>query len=213
VDPSQFGTAEKIMTLLVSRANEAIDWNWQAVFARETSLPDPVTPTWLLLATAAGEVVRNTFQPLAPGASSVLPSAAVVLPLEHAGRMVGLWLVGLRNVEERVGAAECDMLTEFARQATIPLEAAIFREWTGLPVADTTGATASAQSLTRRQQEVAALVARGYTNRQIALALGVRPGTIAKHVEHILSKLSFASRARIATWVSRHGGGDWEGRA
>ncbi|WP_329911747.1 LuxR C-terminal-related transcriptional regulator [Streptomyces sp. SP18BB07] len=54
--------------------------------------------------------------------------------------------------------------------------------------------------LTRREREVAALVAKGMSNRQIGTALGRSPRTIDGHVENILAKLGFASRARIASW-------------
>lgn len=55
--------------------------------------------------------------------------------------------------------------------------------------------------LTRRQRQVAALVAQGKTNREIAetLVLGVR--TVEGHVGQILSKLGFTSRAQVAVWV------------
>ncbi|WP_329343535.1 LuxR C-terminal-related transcriptional regulator [Streptomyces sp. NBC_01352] len=54
--------------------------------------------------------------------------------------------------------------------------------------------------LTPREQKVAALVAQGMSNRQIASALGRSPRTIDGHVENILAKLGFGSRARIASW-------------
>jgi non-specific serine/threonine protein kinase len=59
--------------------------------------------------------------------------------------------------------------------------------------------------LTRREQEVAALVARGLSNRQIAGALGVTERTAVSHIEHIMNKLSVNSRAQIAVWAVRHG--------
>ena len=58
--------------------------------------------------------------------------------------------------------------------------------------------------LTARQHEVAALIARGLTNRQIAFRLVVAERTVDAHVERILRKLGFASRAQIAAWVARH---------
>ncbi|MEU6381798.1 LuxR C-terminal-related transcriptional regulator [Streptomyces sp. NPDC046909] len=54
--------------------------------------------------------------------------------------------------------------------------------------------------LTRREREVAALVAEGMSNQQIASALGRSPRTVHGHVENILAKLGFRSRARIASW-------------
>jgi ATP/maltotriose-dependent transcriptional regulator MalT len=59
-------------------------------------------------------------------------------------------------------------------------------------------------ALTRREQEVAALVARGRTNRQIGTELVVTEATTAKHVEHILSKLGLTSRTQIAVWAAEH---------
>ncbi|WTU07447.1 LuxR C-terminal-related transcriptional regulator [Streptomyces sp. NBC_00075] len=54
--------------------------------------------------------------------------------------------------------------------------------------------------LTRREREVAALVAQGMSNRQIGSALGRSPRTVDGHVKNILAKLGFGSRARIASW-------------
>ncbi|MFC4502610.1 MULTISPECIES: ATP-binding protein [Streptomyces] len=54
--------------------------------------------------------------------------------------------------------------------------------------------------LTRRERQVAALVAQGMTNRQIAAALVLSPRTVDSHIDHILAKLAFSRRAQIATW-------------
>ncbi|MGW8375068.1 LuxR C-terminal-related transcriptional regulator [Streptomyces sp. ODS28] len=51
--------------------------------------------------------------------------------------------------------------------------------------------------LTRREREVAALVAQGLTNREIAERLVVSKRTVDAHVEHILNKLGFTSRTQI----------------
>ena len=55
--------------------------------------------------------------------------------------------------------------------------------------------SAQAASLTRRQQEIAALVARGLTNRQIASELSISEHTVATHVAKILKKLELSPRA------------------
>jgi len=57
--------------------------------------------------------------------------------------------------------------------------------------------------LTRREQEVAALVGRGLTNRQISAQLVLSEHTVAKHVRKILKKLGLHSRAQIAAWVAK----------
>jgi non-specific serine/threonine protein kinase len=59
--------------------------------------------------------------------------------------------------------------------------------------------------LTRREREVAALLARGCTNRQIAQALVIAEGTVGVHVEHILAKLGLYSRRQVAEWAAAHG--------
>ncbi|NEW42231.1 LuxR family transcriptional regulator [Nocardia cyriacigeorgica] len=55
--------------------------------------------------------------------------------------------------------------------------------------------------LTRREKQIAELIAEGLTNRAIAEKLVISPRTAAGHVEHILSKLHFTTRAQVAAWV------------
>ena len=62
-----------------------------------------------------------------------------------------------------------------------------------------------AASLTARETEVAALVARELTNREIARTLVIAEGTAANHVHHILAKLGLGSRQEIAAWAIAHG--------
>ena len=59
--------------------------------------------------------------------------------------------------------------------------------------------------LTPREGEVAALVARGLTNRQIGAALVITEGTARLHVKHILQKLGFSSRSQVAVWAVDRG--------
>ena len=61
-------------------------------------------------------------------------------------------------------------------------------------------------ALTEREREVAALVARGLTNKQIADALVITKLTADKHVGNILGKLGAASRAQVAVWWVSHAG-------
>jgi non-specific serine/threonine protein kinase len=55
--------------------------------------------------------------------------------------------------------------------------------------------------LTGRQREVAALVAQGLTNREIAEALIVSERTVHSHVRAILNRLALTSRTQIASWA------------
>jgi predicted ATPase/DNA-binding CsgD family transcriptional regulator len=61
-------------------------------------------------------------------------------------------------------------------------------------------AAMAADHLTPRERQVAALVAQGQTNQQIADQLVFTEATARKHLEHILDKLGFNSRAQIVAW-------------
>ena len=54
--------------------------------------------------------------------------------------------------------------------------------------------------LTRREQDVAMLVARGLSNGQIAGELVISARTVETHVQHIMDKLGVGTRAQIAAW-------------
>ncbi|WP_277675444.1 ATP-binding protein [Saccharopolyspora rectivirgula] len=56
--------------------------------------------------------------------------------------------------------------------------------------------------LTRRERQIAELVAKGSTNKEIAEILVIAQRTVEGHVQNILTKLDFSSRAQIAGWVA-----------
>jgi len=58
--------------------------------------------------------------------------------------------------------------------------------------------------LTRREREVAALVASGRTNRQIGRVLGISEKTAEVHLQHVMVKLGARSRAEVAAWAVTH---------
>jgi pimeloyl-ACP methyl ester carboxylesterase/DNA-binding CsgD family transcriptional regulator len=57
-------------------------------------------------------------------------------------------------------------------------------------------------TLTTRQLEVAALIARGCTNREIAERLGITERSAEAHVERIRLRMDFRSRSQIAAWYA-----------
>ena len=59
--------------------------------------------------------------------------------------------------------------------------------------------------LTRRQQEVACLVAEGLSNEEIAERLTITPGTAANHVEATLDRLGFRGRTQVCVWAVEMG--------
>jgi predicted ATPase/DNA-binding CsgD family transcriptional regulator len=59
--------------------------------------------------------------------------------------------------------------------------------------------------LTEREREVAALIAQGKSNRDIAKAMTVGIKTVETYVTRILNKLNFDSRVQIATWAVEKG--------
>jgi DNA-binding CsgD family transcriptional regulator len=67
------------------------------------------------------------------------------------------------------------------------------------------GTVRSDGELTTREREVAALIAEGLTNSQLAERLFISPKTAAVHVSNILMKLGLSGRAEVAAWAVRHG--------
>jgi DNA-binding CsgD family transcriptional regulator len=63
------------------------------------------------------------------------------------------------------------------------------------------GRSAPSSDLTRREREIAALVATGLTNREIAGKLYLSVRTVEVHVDHALTKLGFRTRTQLAVWM------------
>jgi DNA-binding NarL/FixJ family response regulator len=61
------------------------------------------------------------------------------------------------------------------------------------------------ERLTKREQEVLTLLARGYTNRQIADSLTITEKTVSVHVSNLLNKLELTSRTQAALYATRVG--------
>jgi DNA-binding CsgD family transcriptional regulator len=86
----------------------------------------------------------------------------------------------------------------------------------GATARDAPGATVGAEAaneLTPREREVAALVALGLSNGELARRLFISPKTASVHVSNILAKLGMTRRAEIAAWAVRHRIGGVSGAA
>ncbi|MFI6099223.1 ATP-binding protein [Lentzea sp. NPDC051213] len=57
--------------------------------------------------------------------------------------------------------------------------------------------------LTKREYQIAELVADGASNKEIAARLVISPRTVATHVQNIMGKLGFTSRIQVATWITQ----------
>jgi non-specific serine/threonine protein kinase len=147
------------------------------------------------LATAAGRPRRAARLYGAAEALREITGAPLLDPegAEHE-RLVG----GLRSrLGERTFAAEWT-----AGRATSPEDAARFALRQANPELAAEAAPGR-QILTRREQDVTALVARGLTNRQVAEQLLVTPRTIETHLEHIFAKLGVQTRTELVAWAVR----------
>ena len=106
--------------------------------------------------------------------------------------------------EARVRAALSPQeLAAASRQGQQPTVEAAIASILDQPAA--AGPPRSASPLTAREQEIAALVAEGLSNRAIAARLVISTRTVDGHVERILAKLGFSSRAQVAAWSVTEG--------
>ncbi|WP_345345231.1 protein kinase domain-containing protein [Rhodococcus olei] len=128
--------------------------------------------------------------------------------MRQAGRMPQMALPTMRahhaEVEGRVRRTLGAKAFDTAYQKGLSMS---FRKAISYALAEATEATppgpakTAEVALTRRERQVAALVAEGLTNGGIAEKLVISRRTAEGHVERILTKLGFTSRAQIAAWV------------
>ncbi|MCL6739287.1 helix-turn-helix domain-containing protein, partial [Streptomyces neyagawaensis] len=71
---------------------------------------------------------------------------------------------------------------------------------TGADSGRTAPAATAPCPLSRRERQVAALVAEGMTNRQIAAQLVLSPRTVDGHMDSIMTKLGCSRRTQVAAW-------------
>ena len=107
----------------------------------------------------------------------------------------------LRQARENLGDAAFTAAFDHGR--SLPVNAALDyalderREPTAPPPKDTS------TPLTRRESQIADLIAQGLSNKEIAGTLVISQRTAESHVEHILTKLGFTSRAQVAAWTTQ----------
>ena len=80
-----------------------------------------------------------------------------------------------------------------------------FQALQGGPAADAPApSTDPAQTLSPREQQILAEIARGASNKEIAQALGIAPHTVKNHMALIFEKLGASNRAQAVSMASKH---------
>lgn len=105
-----------------------------------------------------------------------------------------LYCLDLRQIT--IGKWLVELLLQTPRQEKI-------RTPVALETASTLAERASqrlAQGLTSREMCVVQLVAKGYTNREIAAHLQISPRTVDAHLRHIFDKVGVSTRAGLTHW-------------
>ena len=156
--------------------------------------------------------------------------AAFASPDERAARLLGasqaIWRTSGAKVDETNAYGGFDKLAQEAVRTALgeALFEQRFAEGAGFsfdqavafaladhraPGAPDTPAGASTTAagdavLTRREGQIADLLAEGLSNKEIAARLVISQRTVETHVDHILGKLSMTSRTQVASWVAEH---------
>ncbi|GAB7052646.1 helix-turn-helix transcriptional regulator [Catenuloplanes indicus] len=101
-------------------------------------------------------------------------------------------------------AAALDDLAALDKKPGAAAEAAELREACGAAAVPRQRRNGSRTDLTPTELRVAAQVARGRRNREIAAELFVSPHTVDTHLRHIYAKLNINNRPALATWYTNH---------
>ncbi|MFC0448573.1 LuxR C-terminal-related transcriptional regulator [Rhodococcus jostii] len=137
-----------------------------------------------------------------PGCAAVLLGAAAAIWREVGGTMAN-YLTGLSyhsDCEQQARSALGDRQFEekYQHGSAFSVDDAVRFAFDEQPVP---GKSPEVDTLSRRERQVAELVAEGLTNRAIAAKLVISQRTAQGHVERILCKLGYTSRTQIATWL------------
>ncbi|MGW3014282.1 ATP-binding protein [Streptomyces sp. NPDC001219] len=159
--------------VLMAFAFEVLAWvsERQARHVRAATLSGAAAAMWRTVGTAP-----DTFQPVG------------VVHHQHIGA------VRAALGDDRYDAA-------FQRGRDLSEQAAVdYALGTTTPAGEQRQVSGEEPDLTPRERQIAKLVSEGLTNKEIATRLVIAPRTAEGHVQRILTKLGFSSRAQIAAW-------------
>jgi non-specific serine/threonine protein kinase len=142
-------------------------------------------------------------------AAVLLGTAHQIWPLVGGQPLFGSqqWIVPHEACEQQARRALGDRAFQaaFGRGAELDLDRAVAYALGEKPASAIPAATATDAAgapLTRRERQVAELVAHGLSNKDIAARLVIAQRTAEGHVERVLTKLGFTKRTQLAAWVA-----------
>ncbi len=157
-----------------------------------------------VLGWVAGEQERPVREATLLGAASVLWQE-LGSPFASLQHLVGYHTVSDLRAREVLGATEYARASANGARMSYEEAIAFALEESGGNNSPTAVEGADDDPLTRREREVADLVAKGLANKEIAARLVVSVRTAEGHVTRILAKLGFTNRTQLTVWVSsRH---------
>ncbi|MEV5831965.1 protein kinase [Nocardia sp. NPDC052112] len=133
-------------------------------------------------------VLMGAAQSIWPAASDVVTTFPNTSPFHEAWKRTTRHILGARKFD-----------AAFRRGQAMGMDAAVAY---ALGEQHTHPTSCTYNTLSKRERRVADLVAQGLSNKQIAAKLVISQRTAEGHVEHILTKLGFTSRAQIAAWIT-----------
>ena len=206
-EPGQRCMSYEVLTraeLAVGRVAAARQWAERGEEAgRELSLPmatAAVRRAQAAVRLAEGRPAKAA--ELALAAAALAEEVGAVVEAARSRTLAGRALAQSGQREEalhQLSRAEADLAASgaegFRREAAAELRRL------GRRVRKRPAASVGLSSLTEREQEIAALVAEGWTNRQVATRLFISEKTVETHVSHILAKVGVQTRTGLAARV------------
>lgn len=113
--------------------------------------------------------------------------ASVGHPLSGPGELLAIPGLCVQQIQDRLGRKAFDQHHAIGEQTAAD---------------EVVAAEPDEPRLTRRERQVAELIAEGLSNKQIATRLVISRRTAEGHVEKVLSKMGFQSRTQVAAWFA-----------
>jgi DNA-binding CsgD family transcriptional regulator len=139
-----------------------------------------------------------------PKVAAQLLGASETMRIGAGATVIGFLAPVIQQAEESATAAlgPARYRTEYEAGRALTREAAVRLALGAAPSAVNGARAADAGVLSKREADVARLIAEGLSNKQIAARLFISARTADSHVRSILNKLGFNSRAQVAAWMA-----------